>query len=78
MKLRRITIFFSTTTLFLAATTPLAVATAGEKVGQGWIKDANDLVVTIFGLGLVVFFTLFVTVASLIQGKLNKSKKNRP
>lgn len=50
----------------------------GKIVGQGWIEEPNDFIVTMFGLGLVVFFTLFVTVMSVIQSKLTKRKKVKP
>ena len=45
--------------------------------GQGLYGETDDKVVSIFGLGLVVFFTLLVIVFSAIQGSLDKRKDAR-
>jgi hypothetical protein len=45
--------------------------------GQGLYGETDDRVVTIFGLGLVVFFTLFVIIASAIQASRDKRKEEK-
>jgi hypothetical protein len=45
--------------------------------GQGLYGETDDRVVTAFGLGLVVFFTLFVILASAIQGALDRRKEEK-
>ena len=53
-----------------------APAFAGDN-GEGLWGETDDRVVTFFSLGVVVFFTLFVIVASAIQGRLEKRKDER-
>lgn len=74
MKAARATVLAIAICLLALSPAGTALASA-ERVGQGWIADANDKVVTAFGLGLIVFFTLFVTAMSLAQAKLAKRKK---
>jgi hypothetical protein len=45
--------------------------------GQGLYGETDDKVVSIFGLGLVVFFTLVVVLGSAIQGALDKRKAEK-
>ena len=45
--------------------------------GQGLYGETDDKVVSIFGLGLVVFFTLLVIVFSAIQGALDRRKAEK-
>jgi hypothetical protein len=59
------------TTLVLAAP-----AFAGDN-GEGLLGETDDRVITFFCLGVVVFFALFVVVASWIQGALEKRKDAR-
>lgn len=74
MKAVRATVLSIATCLLASLPAGTAFASA-ERVGQGWIADANDKVVTAFGLGLIVFFMLFVTAMSLAQAKLAKRRK---
>jgi hypothetical protein len=45
--------------------------------GQGLYGETNDKVVSFIGLALVVGFTLFVIVASTIQGALDRRKEEK-
>jgi nitrogen fixation/metabolism regulation signal transduction histidine kinase len=56
----------------LAATAP-----ALAKNGEGLAGETNDKVITMFCLGLVIFFTLVVIVGTLVQGRLERRKEAR-
>jgi hypothetical protein len=45
--------------------------------GEGIVGETDDRIITFFCLGLVVFFAVFVTLASLLQGALDKRKEQR-
>ena len=45
--------------------------------GVGVYGRTNDKVVTFFAFGLIAFFAIFVTVASLIQIRLDNRKERR-
>ena len=45
--------------------------------GEGLAGETDDKVVTFFSLGVVVFFTVFVIVASWVQGALDRRKQAR-
>ena len=45
--------------------------------GQGWWGETNDKVVTNFGFALIIFFPLFILLASMLQWKLEKRKDAR-
>ena len=45
--------------------------------GEGIVGETDDRIITFFCLGLVVFFAVFVTLASLLQGSLDKRKQQR-
>jgi hypothetical protein len=45
--------------------------------GEGLVGETDDRIVTFFCLGLVVAFAVFVTLASLLQGSLDKRKQQR-
>jgi hypothetical protein len=64
-------IFVSAASLALAAP-----AYAGDN-GEGLVGETDDRIVTFASLGVVVFFALFVIVASAIQGWLEKRKEER-
>ena len=48
-----------------------APAFAGDN-GEGLVGETDDKIVTFFSLGLVIFFTVFVIVATSIQGALEQ------
>ena len=53
-----------------------APAFAGDN-GEGLIGETDDKIVTFFGLGLVVFFTLVTIIGSTIQALLERRKEQR-
>jgi hypothetical protein len=55
---------------------PAATAFAGDN-GEGLWGETDDRIVTFFSLGVVIFFTVFVIVASWIQGALERRKAQR-
>ena len=57
----------------LAAFAPAALAADGD----GLWGPTNDKVVTYWGFGVLLFFTVLVTVLSLIQGRLDNRKERR-
>jgi hypothetical protein len=63
--------------LVLAASLALAAPAFAGDNGEGLWGETDDRVVTFFSLGVVVFFALFVIVASAIQGRLEKRKDQR-
>jgi hypothetical protein len=61
----------------LATSLFLAAPAFAHDNGEGILGETDDRVVTFFSLGVVIFFTLFVIVASAIQGRLEKRKDER-
>jgi hypothetical protein len=55
---------------------PAATAFAGDN-GQGLYGETDDKVVTFFCLGVVIFFALFVILASWLQAVLDRRKEQR-
>jgi len=43
--------------------------------GEGLLGELDDRIITIFSLGVVIFFILVVITGSVIQGKLEKRKE---
>ena len=58
-------------------TSLLLASSALADNGEGWYGETDDRVVTAFGLGLVVLFTLMVIVFSAIQGARDKRKEEK-
>jgi hypothetical protein len=66
-----------TPVLFLALwLVPAATALAGDN-GEGLWGETDDKIITFFSLGVVVFFAVFVIVASWIQATLERRKEQR-
>ena len=63
----------ATVTIVLAAATP-ALA---DMSGQGWYGETSDKVVTNFGFILIIFFPLFIFIASLIYWLTDKRKDEK-
>ena len=64
----------------LLAVTALLVTAApvlAHDNGEGWWGETNDIVVTNAGFLLIIFFPLFIFVASVIQWQLEKRKDRR-
>jgi hypothetical protein len=55
---------------------PAANAFAGDN-GEGLWGETDDRIVTFFSLGVVIFFAVFVIVASWIQAALERRKEER-
>ena len=55
---------------------PAATAFAGHN-GEGLYGETDDKVVTFFALGVVIFFAVFVILASALQAFLDKRKEQR-
>jgi hypothetical protein len=63
--------------LFLAAwLIPAATAFAGDN-GEGLWGETDDKIITFFSLGVVIFFTVFVILASWLQAVLDRRKQER-
>jgi hypothetical protein len=45
--------------------------------GEGLLGETNDVIVTFFSLGVLVFFFVVVCLGSFIQGRLDKRKEER-
>jgi hypothetical protein len=71
--MRRITT--ALTTLFLLAAGEFSAALAQES-GAGKIH-ATEKIITQWGLGLILFFPIFVATMSLLQHKLDKRKDRK-
>ena len=55
---------------------PAATAFAGDN-GEGLYGETDDKIVTFFSLGVVVFFAVFVILASWLQAALDRRKQQR-
>ena len=55
---------------------PAATAFAGDN-GEGLYGETDDKIITFFSLGVVIFFTVFVIVASWLQAVLDRRKQER-
>ena len=64
--------------LAAVALSQLALAApAFAKNGEGLVGETNDKVITLFCLGLVIFFTIVVIAGTLIQSSLERRKEAR-
>jgi hypothetical protein len=67
----------------LAAATTLVVWLAlaapafASDNGEGLLGETDDRLVTFFCFGVMIFIVIFVTLASLLQGRLEKRKQQR-
>ena len=55
----------------------LAVPALADEGGEGLYGKADDKVITNFGFGLMIFFTVLVIVLSFIQYRLDKRKGSK-
>ena len=55
---------------------PAATAFAGDN-GEGLYGETDDKIITFFCLGVVIFFAVFVVLASWLQAVLDKRKEQR-
>jgi hypothetical protein len=63
--------------LVLVASLVLAAPAFAGDNGEGLLGETDDRIVTFFSLGVVVFFAVFVIVASAIMGRLDRRKDER-
>ena len=56
------------------ATQLAAAAPAVARNGEGLAGETNDKVITMFCLGLVVFFTIVVILGTIVQTRLERRK----
>jgi hypothetical protein len=61
----------------LLAALVLAAPAFAEEGGEGLYGKANDKVITNFGFGLMIFFTLLVVGLSIAQHLLDKRKRSK-
>ena len=71
-RLRRTVLILGLASMALLALAPAAMAADGV----GLYGRTDDKVVTYFAFGVMIFFAVFVTVASIVQGRLD-SRKDR-
>jgi hypothetical protein len=71
-RLSRTTLALSVVAISLLVAAPAAMAADGV----GLYGRTDDKVVTYFAFGVMIFFAVFVTVASIVQGRLD-SRKDR-
>lgn len=69
--MKRILLSLAASVLTLLLTSPLAMAADGE----GLYGRTNDKVITFFCFGVIIFFALFVIVASYAQNRLDTRKE---
>jgi hypothetical protein len=55
---------------------PAATAFAGDN-GEGLWGETDDKIITFFSLGVVIFFAVFVALASWLQAVLDRRKEQR-
>jgi hypothetical protein len=63
--------------LVLLTSLALAAPAFAHDNGEGLVGETDDRIVTFFSLGVVIFFALFVVLASALQGRLEKRKDAR-
>jgi hypothetical protein len=73
-EMKRLLALLPITVVALLVLAPAALAHDG---GEGWYGPADDKVVTNAGFLLIVFFPVFVFLASMLQGHLEKRKDRR-
>jgi hypothetical protein len=64
-------------TLVVVASLVLAAPALAGDNGEGLVGETDDRIVTFFSLGVVVFFILFVILASIVQARLERRQTER-
>lgn len=72
--MRRALTVLATATTSLALAAPAALA---QSSGQGLYGETNDKVVTYAGFIVIIAIPILILLLSLLQGKLEKRKKER-
>lgn len=73
MRVRALLTGLQATALALVLAGPAA---AGDN-GEGLVGETDDRIVTAFGLGAVVFFTLVAVLGTVLQSRLERRKQER-
>jgi uncharacterized membrane protein YidH (DUF202 family) len=73
-EMKRVSALLIAASVALLVLAPTALA---HDSGEGWYGPADDKVVTNAGFLLIIFFPVFILVASLIQWRLDKRKERR-
>jgi len=68
---RRTVFLFAASIVTMLLAAPVAMAADGE----GLYGRTNDMVITIFSFGVIIFFTLFVIGMSILQHRLEGRKE---
>lgn len=68
---------FCTSLAALAVSLLLAAPAMAEKGGEGTYGRTDDKVITNFGFGLMIFFTVLVVGLSVAQSLLDKRKQRK-
>ena len=69
--MKRILLSLAASATMLLLTSPVAMAADGE----GLYGRTDDKVITFFCFGVIIFFTLFVIFASILQNRLETRKE---
>jgi hypothetical protein len=69
--MKRILLSLAASAMMLLLTSPVAMAADGE----GLYGRTDDKVITFFCFGVIIFFTLFVIFASILQNRLETRKE---
>ena len=67
----------ATTAAVTVASLVFSASAFASDNGQGLYGETDDKIVSFVGLGLVVGFTLFVILASALQGALDRRKEEK-
>jgi Kef-type K+ transport system membrane component KefB len=67
---------FAVCSALLACLLLASPAVAGDN-GEGLLGELNDVIITFFSLGVLVFFFLVVCLGSYIQNRLDRRKEER-
>ncbi len=66
----------ATASALLASLLLASPALAGDN-GEGLVGETDDVIITFFSLGVMLFFFIVVCLGSFIQGRLDKRKERR-
>lgn len=71
------TTYLTLTMLLIAAQAAIAESDVGHDGGEGWYGETNDRIVTNYGFILIIFFPLFILLASIAYHKLENRRVAR-
>ena len=65
------------TVAWALALCPAALAEDIPDNGEGFLGELDDKIVTFFSLGVLIFFALLVTLATIVQSRLERRKEEK-